>query len=186
MQINKKTLRSEHVTYLLWGYAEVQTVIVLFLNYNQEFFFLKIFLLFVALLFIISLFKEVRKVKEMNRLLVSGKICYGKITPTMTRMEHRVRMRASVTEIRVVCVCEGKPYDGKIDVCSDEQAQMFLDILNDTDIPIVVGDSVSYVALEELANEHEIETDYYSVQWFCGWLYQAVIIVYMIKIFFFP
>lgn len=32
MQINKKTLRSEHVTYLLWGYAEVQMVLRLVIS----------------------------------------------------------------------------------------------------------------------------------------------------------
>ena len=183
MEIKKHSLRSEKVTYLMWGYFLVQVLTLLFINWFPEELFIKILLVAEEIMLVFSLVKEGQKVKQHNKLLENGQIKYGRIRPLMTKVETYERIRTIVKEIRVVCECEEKLYDGSVVICAVDKEVEFLDILNESEIPILIGEDMSYVALEELAEMHGVETDYYFAPWLCGWIWQPILIGLMIKVF---
>lgn len=196
--IRKRTLRNEKVAYLMWGYGAIQAATVVFINWFPESLALKIILLLEEVLLIYSLVREAQKVRKYNDAIKQGKVRYGKIRPLLTRVESYEKMRNWVIEYRVVCECEGKLYDGSIVTYPsietegnffkkaevfEKNKSYFLGILEESEIPILFGEDMSYVALEEIAQEHGVETESYFAVWLCGWIFRIVIIGVMIKIF---
>ena len=183
-KINKRTLRSEKVAYLMWGYGAVQSLTFIFSNWFPESFLLKIIFLLEEAMLVVSLVREIQNVKRFNETLAQGNIHYGKVRPLLTKRHSYEKMRTIVTEYSVVCECEGRLYDGSVVTYpTAESDDNFLEILEESEIPVLIGEDMSYVALEEMAQQHGLDTEHYFAAWLCGWLFQPLVIGIMIKMF---
>lgn len=198
LKIKKRTLRSETVAHLLWGYGMIFAFTCLVANWFPEILFLKIILLMEELMLVFSLFREAKKIKKFNDALAHGNIKYGKIRPLLTRVESYERMRIWGIAYHVVCECEGELYDGNLvtypyletegnffkpSEVIEKNKSYFLEILENSEIPILIGEDIEYVALEEIAEQYGIETDRYFAIWLIGWIGHIVYIGVLIWLF---
>jgi len=132
------------------------------------------------------IFKETRYIRNYNRLVKSASMVSGKVMPWTEVIRRFDNSYSQVYEIRIICkyknlYCKGKT---RIEV-KNENINNFLELLNESEMPILFADPKKYyVLLEEFAERHGYEYKDLSFLFGIGIFLRVLLVISYCLIFF--